>query len=90
LLRASIIEQLLLLGTALVLGVPAGYLAARLSMPSIPEFADHTPVALHFQPSLVGVLVFTAAFTLLLGVTAVLAGRALMRAAAPSRLREAE
>ena len=50
LLRGSIIEQLLLLGAALVLGVPAGYLAARLAMPSIPEFADHTPVALQLPP----------------------------------------
>ncbi|MGI8666940.1 MAG: FtsX-like permease family protein, partial [Jatrophihabitans sp.] len=90
LLRASIIEQLLLLGAAMVLGVPAGYLAARLSMPSIPEFADHTPVALRYQPALTGVLLFALAFAALLTITAVLAGRALMRAAAPSRLREAE
>lgn len=90
LLRASIIEQLLLLGAAMVLGVPAGYLAARLSMPSIPEFADRTPVALHYEPALTGVLLFALAFLVLLSVTAVLAGRALMRAAAPSRLREAE
>lgn len=90
LLRASIIEQLLLLGAALVLGVPSGYLAARISMPSIPEFADSTPVALHYQPSIAGVLLFALGFAVLLGVTSALAGRALMRAAAPSRLREAE
>ena len=58
LLRASIIEQLLLLGAAVLLGAPAGYLAARLSMPSIPEFADLTPVALHYRPALAGVLLF--------------------------------
>jgi putative ABC transport system permease protein len=90
LLRASIIEQLLLLGAAMLLGVPAGYLAARISMPSIPEFADATPVALHYEPAIVGVLLFALAFAILLGVTSALAGRALMRAAAPSRLREAE
>jgi putative ABC transport system permease protein len=90
LLRSSVIEQLLLLGAAVVLGVPAGYLAARLAMPSIPEFADDTPVALHYEPGLVGVLLFTLAFVALLSLTAVLAGRALIRAAAPSRLREAE
>lgn len=90
LLRGSIIEQLLLLGAAMVLGVPAGYLAARLSMPSIPEFADHTPVALHYAPAALGVLLFALAFLVLLTITSVVAGRALMRAAAPSRLREAE
>jgi hypothetical protein len=90
LLRSSVIEQLLLLGAAVVLGVPAGYLAARLTMPSIPEFADATPVALHYEPALLGVLLFTLAFVALLSLTAVLAGRALIRAAAPSRLREAE
>ncbi|MEO9236647.1 MAG: FtsX-like permease family protein [Jatrophihabitantaceae bacterium] len=90
LLRGSIIEQLLLLGAAMLLGVPAGYLAARLSMPSIPEFADQTPVALHYEPALAGVALFALAFLILLTLTAVLAGRALLRAAAPARLREAE
>lgn len=90
LLRASTIEQLLLLGAALILGVPAGYFAARLSMPSIPEFADSTPVALHYRPALLGVSIFAVIFALLLLITALVAGHALMRAAAPSRLREAE
>ncbi|HJQ02979.1 MAG TPA: FtsX-like permease family protein [Jatrophihabitans sp.] len=90
LLRSSVIEQLLLLGAAVLLGGPAGYLAARLAMPTIPEFADPTPVALHYRPALLGVLLFALAFLALLVVTAILAGRALMRAAAPSRLREAE
>jgi putative ABC transport system permease protein len=90
LLSGSITEQLLLLGAALVLGVPSGYLAALLAMPSIPEFADQTPVALSYAPRLTGVLLFAVAFALLLTVTSVIAGRALMAAAAPSRLREAE
>jgi putative ABC transport system permease protein len=90
LLGSCILEQLLLLGAALLLGVPAGYLAARWAMSSIPEFADHTPVALSFRPAVSGVLLFALVFLLLLGVTAVLAGRALMQAAAPARLREAE
>ncbi len=90
LLRTAILEQLLLLGAAVLLGVPAGYLAARLSMPSIPEFADSTPVTLDYRPALTGVLVFALAFCVLLGITAVLAGQLLMRAAAPARLREAE
>ncbi|HEX2901850.1 MAG TPA: FtsX-like permease family protein [Jatrophihabitans sp.] len=90
LLSGSITEQLLLLGAALVLGVPSGYLAARLSMPAIPEFADTTPVALRYTPQLLGVLLFTVTFTIILSITSVIAGRALMAAAAPSRLREAE
>ncbi|MEO7263040.1 MAG: FtsX-like permease family protein [Jatrophihabitantaceae bacterium] len=90
LLGACVLEQLLLLGAALLLGLPAGYLAARWAMPSIPEFADQTPVALSYRPALTGVLLFALIFLLLLGVTAVLAGRALLQAAAPARLREAE
>ena len=90
LLGACITEQLLLLGAALLLGVPAGYLAARWALPSIPEFADRTPVALSYQPALAGVGLFALIFLLVLTITAVLAGRALMQAAAPSRLREAE
>ena len=90
LLSASVLEQLLLLGAAMLLGVPAGYLAARWSMSSIPQFADRTPVALGYRPALSGVGLFTLIFLLLLGITAVVAGRALMRAAAPARLREAE
>jgi hypothetical protein len=90
LLRACVLEQLLLLGAALLLGVPAGYLAARWAMPSIPQFADQTPVALSYQPAVTGVLLFALIFLLLLSVTAVLAGRALLHAAAPARLREAE
>jgi hypothetical protein len=90
LLRAAIVEQLLLLGAAVLLGVPAGYFAARWTMPSIPEFADETPVRLHYGPALTGVLIFAVAFCALLGITAVVAGQLLMRAAAPSRLREAE
>ena len=90
LLGACIFEQLLLLGAALLLGVPAGYLAARWSMPSIPEFADTTPITLDYRPALSGVGLFALVFLLLLGITAVLAGRALMQAAAPARLREAE
>jgi putative ABC transport system permease protein len=90
LLRAAIAEQLLLLGAAVLLGVPAGYLAARWTMPSIPEFADDTPVQLHYGPTLAGVLIFAAAFCALLAITAVVAGQLLMRAASPARLREAE
>jgi hypothetical protein len=47
-------------------------------------------VALSYQPAATGVLLFALTFLLLLGLTAVLAGRALLSAAAPARLREAE
>lgn len=89
LLRASVIEQLLLLGTAVVLGVPTGLLAARLAMPVIPEFADHTPIALYYTPHWLPTLAFAAGFVVLLTVTALIAARALIRLALPSRLREA-
>jgi len=90
LLGACILEQLLLLGAAVLLGVPAGYLAARWALPSVPEFADLTPVSLSYRPALTGIALFALVFGLLLAGTAVLAGRALLRAAAPARLREAE
>jgi hypothetical protein len=90
LLRASVIEQLLLLGTAVVLGVPTGFIAARLTMPIIPEFADITPVPLAYTPRVAVTALFAAAFIALLLVTAVIAARALIRIAVPARLREAE
>lgn len=90
LLRASVIEQLLLLGSAVVLGVPTGLLAARLAMPAIPEFATRTPVSLDYAPPFLPTAVFVFAFALLLVATAVGAGFALIRAAVPSRLRAVE
>jgi hypothetical protein len=90
LLRAGIIEQLLLLGAAVALGVPTGLLAARLAMPVIPEFSDTTPVALRYVPRLAPTAIFASAFIVLLTVTAVLAAAWLMRSAVPDRLREAE
>jgi predicted lysophospholipase L1 biosynthesis ABC-type transport system permease subunit len=90
LLRAGVLEQLLLLGAAVVLGVPTGLLAARLAMPIIPEFADHTPITLRYVPQWLPTMGFAAAFVLLMVLTAFLAGRGLLRIAMPSRLREAE
>jgi ABC-type antimicrobial peptide transport system permease subunit len=90
LLRASVTEQLLLLGTAVLLGVPTGLLAARLAMPAIPEFATSTPVALRYTPGLLATSLFVCAFVLLLVLTALVAGRALLRAAVPARLRTVE
>jgi hypothetical protein len=87
--RSAVAEQLLLLGAAVVLGLPSGYVAARLVLPSVPEFSDSTPVVLRYTPSVLVALATAAALALLLLVTAVVAGRALARAAVPSRLREA-
>lgn len=90
LLRAGVYEQLLLLGTAVVLGVPGGLLAARLAIPAIPEFSDATPVSLRYTPSALPVVVFVAGFAMLLTVTAIVAAIALVRVAVPGRLREDE
>src|SRR5262249_36543613 len=45
--RGAVLEQVLLLGAAVILGLPAGALAARLALPVIPQFADTTPIVLH-------------------------------------------
>ncbi|CAN5671471.1 hypothetical protein BH10ACT8_BH10ACT8_13720 [soil metagenome] len=89
LLRAGVTEQLLLLGSALLLGVPAGLVAALLAMPAIPEFSDATPVQLHYFPQPLPLVAFVGTFAVLLTVTAVVAGYSLLRVAAPARLREA-
>jgi hypothetical protein len=90
LFRASVAEQLLLLGAAVALGFPSGLIAARLAMPVIPEFADTTPVVPRYTPHWAPTLLFIAGFTTLLVITALLAGRQLLRVAIPARLREAE
>jgi hypothetical protein len=84
------LEQLLLLGTGVLLGVPTGLIAARLAMPVIPEFADHTPITLDYAPRTLPTLIFAGAFVVLLSVTAMVAARALIGIAVPARLREAE
>ena len=87
--RSAVAEQALLLGVALVLGLPAGFVAAALVLPVVPEFSDPTPVVMRYQPSVLLALACAGAFVVLLGVTATVAGRAMARAAVPSRLREA-
>jgi len=89
LLRSCVFEQLILLGTGFVLGLPTGIVAARLALPEIPEFSDVTPVPLDFRPHVLAIATFGAVVLAILVVTAVLAGRALMRSAVPNRLREA-
>jgi ABC-type antimicrobial peptide transport system permease subunit len=90
LLRAGVLEQLLLLGCAVILGLPTGLLAARLAMPIIPQFADPTPITLQYAPQWLPTVAFAAAFVMVLVAVAIVAGRRLLRAALPARLREAE
>ncbi len=87
--RSAVAEQALLLGTAIVLGLPSGYLAALFVLPVVPEFSDPTPVVLRYSPPVLLALACAAAFGVLLWLTALVAGRALARAAVPARLREA-
>jgi len=89
LLGACLGEQLILLGTGLLLGVIPGLIAARVALPHLAEFADTPPTPLSYAPSAVALLIFAASLTLAVIVAAVVGGIALLRAAAPSRLREA-
>jgi hypothetical protein len=88
--RAAVAEQALVLLAALVLGVPAGWVAARLTLPKVPEFSDVTPVVQRFAPPLGIAAAVGVGLAVLVGVTAYAAGSALVRAAVPARLREAE
>jgi putative ABC transport system permease protein len=88
--RSAVAEQALLLGSALVLGLPAGFAAAALVLPVVPEFSDTTPVVLRYSPPVIWALLTAAAFAVLLVLTAVLAGSALIRSATAERLREAQ
>jgi ABC-type antimicrobial peptide transport system permease subunit len=89
LLRSCVGEQLILLGTGFLLGVPAGLIAARLVLPAIPESSNSSPIPLDYTPQAVTIAAFVAGVAIVLVLTAVVAGRGLMRAAVPDRLREA-
>jgi putative ABC transport system permease protein len=86
--RSCVLEQVLLLGASLVIGLPAGVVIAGLVMPSIPEFSDATPTVLRYTPAVAPIVVFGAAFAVLVLATAVVAGVVLARSAVPARLRE--
>ncbi|MGN6609583.1 MAG: FtsX-like permease family protein [Jatrophihabitans sp.] len=88
--RGGVLEQLILLGAAVLLGIPAGALAARLAMPVIPEFADTTPILLHYRPPALPIVAFAAAFTALVGLASMIAAAAVLRSAVPTRLRGTE
>lgn len=90
LFTACVGEQGIVLGAGLIVGVPAGVLAARLTSAVIPQFADPTPALLTVVPAAAPVAALALAATALVSVTAWLAGLAVMRGAVPARLREAE
>jgi len=88
LLAGAVGEQLLVLGTALVLGVVSGLAAARLALPAMPELPDAGPPALRYAPHLVGLTVFLLTLVLVVLATATAAATGLLRSARPGLLRE--
>ena len=89
LVAACVLEQGLLLGIGLVVGVPVGLLVARLALPTLPQTATTTTLPLTVDVQVLAVTVFVVAAAALLVATAVIAGVALVRQAVPDRLREA-
>ncbi len=87
---AAVLEQVLLLAAAVALGVPAGWLAAVVTLPVLPRFDTATPIALITVPSPLPALALAGAFLLLVLVAALVGALAVLRSAHGSRLREGE
>ena len=87
---AALLEQLLLLGAATLLGVPGGFLAGLLALPIIPEFGSATPVRLQYVPGIGAMLLFAAAFALLVLAAASVSSLDVLRRSRPERLREGQ
>ncbi|MGN6444238.1 FtsX-like permease family protein [Amnibacterium sp.] len=87
---AAFVEQLLLLGAAAVVGIPAGILALLFALPAVPQFSDTTPVRLAALPPASPVVLCVIAVLAAVTVTALLCARAVVRAGAAHRLREGE
>jgi hypothetical protein len=85
---ACLSEMAVLVGAAVVFGVPTGWICARLVMPQVPIFADPSLLPIDYQPGLAGVLIFGAAFSAIVIVVAAAASHWVVRSALPSRLRE--
>ena len=85
---ACVLEQGLLLGIGLVVGVPTGLLVARLALPLLPQTSSSTSLPLTLDVQVLAVSVFVAVTAALMIVTAVVAGLTLVRQAVPDRLRE--
>ncbi len=90
LVRAGALEQLALLGVAVVVGIPAGWVVARATMPHVPLFSDPTPVPASWSGAPGSVLLVAAGFVVLLTAVALVAAVSLVRSAVPTRLREVE
>jgi putative ABC transport system permease protein len=89
LLRACVVEQILLLGTGVVLGVVPGLIGAAIALPQVPQYADASPIPVLYAPSTAVVAGFAVGLAVVVGAVAVVGGAALLRAAVPARLREA-
>jgi len=89
LLAAAATEQLLVLGTALVLGVVGGLGAATLVLPAVPELPDPGPPDLRYAPHVGGLVLFLAGLAVVVLLSAVSAALGLLRQARPGVLREA-
>ncbi|RIX28156.1 ABC transporter permease [Amnibacterium setariae] len=87
---AALVEQLLLLGSAVVVGVPAGILALVLALPAVPQSNEASPVPLALLPSPAPIVLCAAVLVLLVGATVLVSASRVVRAASSSRLREAE
>jgi predicted lysophospholipase L1 biosynthesis ABC-type transport system permease subunit len=89
LLRASVVEQFLLLFVGAALGTAAALVAFVVGASAVPQFSDATPVQLSFAADPGIVASALGAIALLTVAGAVVAGRLLLRAARPALLREA-
>jgi hypothetical protein len=89
LLAAAVGEQLLVLGTALVLGVSGGLASALLVLPAVPELPAGPPPALRYAPHLGGLTLFLLGLLVVVLATAAGAATGLIRQARPRLLREA-
>ena len=88
LVAAAVGEQLLVLGTALVLGATGGLVSAALVLPAVPEVPAGPP-ALSYTPHVSGLALFLLALAAVVVATAVGATAGLIRHARPRLLREA-
>ncbi|WP_375388466.1 FtsX-like permease family protein [uncultured Amnibacterium sp.] len=88
--RAALLEQLLLLGTAVVVGVPAGLLTVLVALPLIPQSSLPTPVPAIALPPVLPVALSTLVLVLLVVLAGFLAASRVMRAGSAGRLRESE
>lgn len=88
--RAATGEHLLLLVTGVGIGVVGGMVGATLAMPTVPEFADNATIPrLLLTPVLPPLVALVVVLVVAVGLTVALAARLVVRAALPSRLREA-